>query len=132
MIFKSGKIAICVFCAVPLASCIQIKVNPEGVVEDTVAAGKSLYQTIKRKKDGTEERLYTHTVPLQANTIKTADLADSNAQQAGEACLAYLTQTVNAAAKEAAEKEAGIVEASTEEIDTDSGKKVKCSMLVVL
>jgi len=113
------KTALCLCLSVSLASCLKLQVNAEGVVEDTVSAGKSLYKTIKHKKDGTEERLYTHMIDL---------LPDADEQRAGSECLAYLTKTINAASDKAPK----FLEQNTEVIKLDAGDKMKCSILALV
>ncbi len=119
MIYKVIKITLCVCSVILLSSCFKLQVNPEGVVEDTVSAGKSLYKTIKHRRDGTEERLYTHTVEL---------LPDADVQQAGNECTEYLTESMNSGS----DNDPQILESSTEIITGETGNKLKCSILAVL
>ena len=44
-----------------VSGCISLDIG--NVVSDTVDAGKELYQTLKRKSNGEEERKYSHSVP---------------------------------------------------------------------
>jgi len=119
MIHKILKTTLCIGSVMVLTSCFKLQVNAEGVVDDTVSAGKSLYKTIKRKKDGTEERLYTHSVEL---------LPDADDKQIGADCLQHLTETIKAAT----DKEPQILEQSTEIVKAESGNKLKCSISAVL
>ena len=119
MIAKLGKVFLLACPLVLVTGCIKIQVKPKDVVSDTVSAGKDLYTTIKRKKNGTEERVYTHTL---------AFAADSNEQALGTACLEHLTATV----EDASDKEVQILEAGTEVIRLEDGNKMKCTMRVVL
>ncbi len=119
MITKSGKGLLLACSMVLVTGCIKIQVKPKDVVSDTVSAGKDLYTTIKRKNNGTEERVYTHTLSFDA---------DSTEQELGTACMDHLTATV----ENASEKDAQILEAGTEVIRLEDGNKMKCTMRVVL
>lgn len=119
MIHKVLKTTPCMGSVIVLTSCFKLQVNAEGVVDDTVSAGKSLYKTIKRKKDGTEERLYSHSVEL---------LPGADEQQVGRQCLQRLTETISAAS----DKEPQILEQSTELIKAETENKLKCFVSAVL
>jgi len=119
MTLKVLTTSLCISVVALLTSCVKLQVNADGVVDDTVSAGKSLYRTIKHKKDGTEERFYSHSVEL---------LPDADERQIGVQCLDYLAQTIETAS----EKEPQILEQSTEIINAESGSKLKCSVRAVL
>jgi len=119
MIKKTVTILLFAISIFPLTACFKLQVNPEGIVEDTVTAGKDLNKPLKRKKDGTEERLYSHTVVLQP---------DADDQQVGRECMDYRNTSINASS----EKEPLVLESGTEIIKSESGNKVKCSMRVEL
>ena len=102
--------------AAALASgCINIDLKPKELIGETVAVGKSAYRTLRRKLDGTEERLYTHTVPVEGEV---------NEHEAGIACLAYLHGIADAAAK----REARVLEESTELLVREDGRAMRCSL----
>jgi len=119
MILGMFKTAVCMGTIILLTACLKLQVNADGVVEDTVSAGKSLYTTIKHKKDGTEERVYTPSIELASETDE---------QQAGKECLEYLTKTMDVNA----DKKPQILETSTEIIKADSGNTLKCSIRAVV
>jgi hypothetical protein len=52
-----------------MSGCVSFELR--NVVSDTVEAGKTIYQTIRRKANGEEEREYSHTMaaPPTANEI---------------------------------------------------------------
>ena len=52
-----------------LSGCVSFELG--NVVSDSVEAGKTIYQTIRRKANGEEEREYSHTkaAPLASNEI---------------------------------------------------------------
>lgn len=45
------------------SGCVKLEINPGSIVNDTIEAGKDLYQTVKRKNNGEEERVYNHSIP---------------------------------------------------------------------
>ena len=99
--------------------CVSIDLKPKEIITETIAAGKGFYRTVKRKLNGTEERLYTHTVPL------TVDAAES---EVALACLSYLRGLADAAAKDEAE----VLEESTEVLERDDGAAMRCSLRAVV
>lgn len=102
-----------------LSGCVKIQFKPQELVSDTVSATKDLYETVKRKRDGTEERLYTHTVAISS---------DVSAEQATTECFAF----INSALSEDDTKNPKLLEQGTEILDTESGQKLKCSILAVV
>ena len=98
-----------------LSACVKLEIKPEHVVSDSVEAGKDLYQLIKHKTDGTEERKYSHTIPLEANQSE---------QQAGQACLNY----VEALAQSASKKRISIKQQETKTMKTEQGLSLSCSL----
>ncbi|MDN3640789.1 hypothetical protein QWY82_18465 [Simiduia curdlanivorans] len=98
-----------------LSACVKLEIKPEHVVSDSVEAGKDLYQLIKHKKDGTEERKYSHTLMLEENQSE---------QQAGQACLSY----VEALATSASKKKISIKQQETKTLKTEQGLSLSCSL----
>lgn len=102
-----------------VAGCVKIQLKPEKLVNDTVSAGKSLYETIKRKKDGTEERVYTHTVQLKS---------DVDQQELAMQCLTHL----KAIAESSTENDMKVLEEGTEVLNMHSGEQMKCTLRAVV
>jgi len=113
------RITLFVGSVILLTSCLKLQVDPKGIVDETVSAGKSLYETIKRKKDGTEERLYSHTIEL---------LPEANEQQIGKQCLEYLTESINTNS----DKDPQVLETGTELMNAESGNKMKCFIRAIV
>ena len=101
------------------SGCISIDLKPKELITETIAAGKGFYRTVKRRLNGTEERLYTHTVPLPG------DVAES---EVALACLSYLRGLADAAADDEAE----VLEESTEILDTKGARSMRCSLRAVV
>lgn len=113
------KVVVCVSLTVIFQGCVKIQIKPQDIVSDTVAASKDLYETIARKRDGKEERLYTHTV----------DIASAGSQDAAsEQCSAFLKK----AAAASSEKPISILEESTEILETENASKLKCSLRAIV
>jgi len=102
-----------------LSGCVRVQIKPKEIVSDTVSAGKSLYQTIKHKRDGTEERLYSHSVPLEA---------DSSLVDVAGSCLDFLKTT----AEEATQNKPEFLEENTEIINLEDGRKLTCKLRAVV
>ncbi|BBM01959.1 hypothetical protein [Microbulbifer sp. GL-2] len=54
------------------ASCMKLEVKPGRVIGDTVDAGKEAYQSIKRSRNGEEERDFSHKIsfdPAISNAV---------------------------------------------------------------
>jgi|GEM_PF-6406767 len=62
------------------SACVKFEIKPGSVVEDTVEAGKDLYHTLKRKRSGEEERVYTHSLPSLSEEDDTANIGKCKAQ----------------------------------------------------
>lgn len=63
-----------------VSGCVKFEINPGNLVSDTVGASKELYQTIKRKSNGEEERKYTHSVPSSDENSDLQTIAKCNQQ----------------------------------------------------
>ncbi|WP_390591500.1 hypothetical protein [Simiduia litorea] len=98
-----------------LSACVKLEIKPEHVVSDSVEAGKDLYQLIKHKKDGTEERKYSHSMMLEPGQSE---------QQAGQTCLHYVEAMATAASK----KRISIKQQETKTLKTEQGLSLSCSL----
>lgn len=107
------KLNLLLLTAVITAGCVKVEVKPEEIVSDAVNASKSVYSSVQRKRDGLEERRFSHKMAIEANTTD-PDTARN--------CLIYLRQLVN----DSSENKAKILEESTELIKTDNGKTMVC------
>ena len=116
---RGAVLAVCA--AAALASgCVSVDLNPKELITETIAAGKGVYRTVKRRINGTEERLYAHTVPLPGNATES---------EVALACLAYLRGLADAAADDGAE----VLEESTEILERDGGgRSLRCSLRAVV
>ena len=102
-----------------MTACVKFEIKPKDIVSDTVEAGKGLYRTIKHKKDGTEEREYSHTMPIGADKADTEVAAE---------CLSYLNELAEAAT----ENPVDIVKESTEAIEVEQTRSIKCTVIAVV
>lgn len=59
---KMNKIFTIIALAVATTSCMKLEVKPDGIIGDTVDAGKEAYQSIKRSRNGEEERNFSHKI----------------------------------------------------------------------
>ena len=116
------RVLLATLAAATLASgCVSVDLNPKELITETIAAGKGFYRTVKRRINGTEERLYTHTVPLPE---------DSAESEVALACLAYLRGLADAVAED---DEAEVLEESTEIVEREGGGRVmQCSLRAVV
>ena len=115
------KILCCMGLTISVMSCVRVQIQPEEIVSDTVAAGKSLYQTVKQRRDGTEERLYTHSLPLTE---------DDELVDVAKECQDFLKAT----AENASDNEMEILEENTEVVtgDEGAGDKLICRLRAVI
>ena len=101
------------------SGCISVELSPKELITETIAAGKGFYRTIRHRLNGTEERLYTHTVPLVDGAAES---------EAALACLAYLRGLADAVADDEAE----VLEESTEILERDDRRSMRCSLRAVV
>ena len=113
-----NKVILITLCML-MSACVKLEIKPKDIVSDSVAAGKDLYRTVKRKKNGTEEREYTHTIPVDAEK--------SDAEVALE-CLSYLKELAEAATENSAE----IVKESTKVIEDEQTRSIQCTAIVIV
>ena len=99
--------------------CIRLEFKPGDLITDTVDAGKGLYTTIKRKRNGQEARLYEHTLPVAAG--------QSDAETAS-ACFDYLQEVITLTTDGRAEFEGQ----STEIVELDPGRGLRCTITAVV
>ena len=102
-----------------LSGCLKLEVKPDHVVADAVDAGKELYTTIKRKNDGKEERLYSHTIP---SSRKSEDA------QNVQACKKQVLSDIKASVA----KVSKVISESSEVIEGGGYRRVKCSVLALV
>jgi len=60
------------------SGCVKLELG--NLVSDTVNASKELYQTIKRKSNGEEERKYTHSLPSSYENSDLENIKKCNKQ----------------------------------------------------
>lgn len=102
-----------------LMGCIKLEIKPEGVVSETVDAGKALYQTLKRKRSGEEERVYTHMV------------FSKEAMQDSESFLKCRSQIEGNIALSAT-KLSKILSESSEVMEIEGDRKLKCTVVALV
>ena len=105
----------------PLGGCVSFDLGAKDIVSDAIAAGKSLYRTIRYRRDGTEERLYSHVSAIPAGQ---SDV------EAAVGCLGYLRGLADAASDGTAE----VLAESTEIVDADDGtrRSMRCTLTAVV
>lgn len=106
---------------VPLGGCVSFDLGAKGIISDAIAAGKSLYRTIRYRRDGTEERLYSHVSVIPAGQ---SDV------EAAIGCLGYLRGLADAASDGTAE----VLAESTEMVDADeeAPRSMRCTLTAVV
>lgn len=52
-----------------VTGCVKLELNPGNIISDTIEASKSLYKTVKRKNNGEEERIYSHSIPSSESQL---------------------------------------------------------------
>ena len=105
----------------PLGGCISFDLGAKDIVSDAIAAGRSLYRTIRYRRDGTEERLYSHVSPIPTGQ---GDV------EAAVGCLGYLRGLADAASEGTAE----VLAESTEIVDAVDGtpRSMRCTLTAVV
>ena len=106
--------------ALPLGGCVTFDLGARELIGDTVEAGKGLYRTIRHRRDGTEERRYSHVVPIPDGRTDTEAALD---------CLGYLRGLADAASDE---KAARVRAESTEIVERDGGRAMACTLDAVV
>lgn len=99
--------------------CVKLQVNPEGLISESVDAGKELYQTIKRKRNDEEERKYTQLV-----TSATVQSDGLNSVQ----CKAMIRDNIKGSSLELIK----ILSESSEVAIFDGERKVKCEIVALV
>ena len=102
-----------------LTACVNIKVEPKGIVDDTVKASKDLYRTVKAKSKDMEERVYSYVV---ANDVPENDGA------ATEQCFAKLKELANSASKVKPQ----LFDQRSEITTVDGHRAVRCSLTALV
>ena len=102
-----------------LAACVKFEINPGNVVSDTVDAGKQLYQTVKRKRNGEEEREYTHIVAAKDESADTENTSR---------CKKQLEQDIQASSS----KLSKVLSESSEVIEVDGQRKIRCITMALV
>ncbi len=102
-----------------LASCVKLQINPGNVVGDTVDAGKEAYETIKRNRNGEEERLYSHSIIFVESKTPAANVAH---------CKKEITGIIS----ESGYSLKSILSESSKVVESDSGTAVECELRAVV
>lgn len=102
-----------------LTACVNIKVEPKGIVDDTVKASKELYRTVKAKSNDMEERVYSYVV---ANDVPENDGA------ATQQCFVKLKELANSASQ----IEPQLFDQQSEITTVDGHRAVRCSLIALV
>ena len=102
-----------------VAGCVQLEINPGNVVADTVNAGKDAYQSIKRYKNGEEQRAYSHAMPYDDS----ASTAENTTH-----CKAEIYQIIKAASYTVS----NTISESSKVIKEQSSESISCTIEVVV
>lgn len=99
------------------SGCVKLEIGH--VVSDTVSESKKLYQTIKRKASGEEERKYSHSIPSYDE--------NNDVENVGK-CKDYIRQIIDDSGWK-------IIEVSSESSDitfVNDTRSIQCTMIVVV
>ncbi len=113
------KIMLSIAACACLSGCVRVEVKPEKLVSETVSVTKEAYKAIKRKATGTQEREFTHRMPVRSD-------ADSHVQ--AQECITFVKRQ----AEDASERKAEILSESTEIINGEYGQSLKCVIRAVI
>lgn len=102
-----------------LSACVKVEVKPEKLVSETVSVTKEAYKAIKRKATGTQEREFTHRMPMRSDV-------DSHIQ--AQECITFVKRQ----AEDASERKAEILSESTEIINGEHGQTLTCVVRAVI
>lgn len=102
-----------------LSSCLKLQINPGDVVGDSVDAGKELYQTIKRKRNGEEERQYTNFVDSTSTDADTQSIVG---------CHQQIKDIIEASSLTLVE----VLKESSQVTMIEGARKIQCDMLVLV
>lgn len=102
-----------------LCSCVKVQVKPEKIVSDTVRAGKDIYDTVQRNREGKQERVLSHRVAVQ----------NGDTASALTSCRKIVKQL---AAQENEDSDMEILKESTEIVDEGSRSFASCEMVVLI
>ncbi len=102
-----------------MASCIKFQIDPGNVVGDTVNAGKDAYITIKRNRNGEEERNYTHSTNFVDSQTTATNVATCKEQ-------------ITAIISESRYTLKSILSESSKIIESSNGKIVECEIRAVV
>lgn len=105
--------------SITLASCVKLQINPGNVVGDTVDAGKEVYTTIKRKRNGEEERIYSHSVSFVESKTSASNVAS---------CKEEITSIIS----ESGYTLKSILSESSKVTESETGKAVECEIRAVV
>ena len=105
------------------SGCVSFDLGVKDLVGDAIAAGKSFYRTIRYRRDGTEERLYSHVSAIPAGQ---SDV------EAGAGCLGYLAGLADAASGGDAEILAESTEIVGGEDEDGTPRSMRCTLTVVV
>lgn len=108
-----------VLCSFMLSGCVKLQLNPGDVVGDSVDAGKELYQTIKRKRNGEEERQYTFFVESATESEDTENILT---------CKQKIKENIEASPLTLS----AVLSESGEVVTIDEVRKVRCEMVVLV
>jgi len=108
-----------IYILVACSACMKLEIKPGSVVSDTIDAGKDAYHTIKRSRNGEEERIYSHTIHLNSDKSNALNIAT---------CKDEVTEIINASSLTVSK----IISESSEIIEKDSVALVICSLTALV
>jgi len=114
-----NKIFTIITFALVTTSCMKLEVKPGRVIGDTVDAGKEAYQSIKRSRNGEEERDFSHKISF--------DPAISNAVNITN-CKKEMMEIISAADLTVSK----VLTESSEVAGKDENKIVQCAVTAVV
>lgn len=102
-----------------VSACVKLEIKPGSVVADTVDAGKNLYTSVKRNRNGEDQREYSHSLASKNPENDTANI---------QLCKNQIME--NIAASSVSLKK--ILSESSGVEGTDGTRKVHCKMMVLV
>ncbi|WP_413663301.1 hypothetical protein [Microbulbifer sp. CNSA002] len=105
--------------ALATTSCMTLEVQPGNVIGDTVDAGKEAFQSIKRSRNGEEERDFSHKINYDPTTSNAINITN---------CKKEMMEVISASELTVSK----ILTESSEVVGEEASKSVQCTAKVVV
>ncbi|MFS1523864.1 hypothetical protein ACL7TT_07090 [Microbulbifer sp. 2304DJ12-6] len=114
-----NKIFTIIALAVATTSCMKLEVKPDGIIGDTVDAGKEAYKSIKRSRNGEEERNFSHKISYNSAISNAVNIANCKKEMMEVISVFELTVSK-------------ILTESSEIVGEDERRSVQCTVKAVV